>query len=533
VLVFNNNNIRDMKKLLVLLSGILILTACEDFLLETPQDQLDVNQFFSDPSHAYNAVSILYRNGVPGFYGAGGAYSGSTMMIGGYMSGLFDNEYKGQEVHVQHAHNLTLSPINMANYLDNIWNNTYLAVSRANSAIKYIPDTPGLSDAEKVNLMAQARFFRALNYFHLVKTFGDVPLITEPYESLENLYVERTPLQSVYQQIVSDLEYIISESALNYTPMPSNNYRVSKAAAATLLADVYLTMSGYPLQNDNYANAASAARQVINSGNFNLIQHGATEAQSAYNVLRTSDNQSEYIYVVEFASGIAENGWLPAYSYPNRLAAFGLFQYDITVNVYRPLDEILQIYDPVNDLRIQEKQFFHSNLTRGGTTYNYEVSPYLWHDDVALFETMRGDKDQYIYRYAEVLLIAAEAIARSEGVTAEAIDYLVQVRNRGYWQTDESVLSAQLTGLSVDEFVREVWTERLREFPLEFKLWNDVQRTRLFPVTSAANPGQVNFVNVIGHTNAWGHTLQERHLLLPISENEMQRNPNLVQNPGY
>jgi hypothetical protein len=87
-------------------------------------------------------------------------------------------------------------------------------------------------------------------------------------------------------------------------------------------------------------------------------------------VLRTSDNQSEYIYVVEFSAGIAENGWLPAYSYPNRLAAFGLFQYDITVNVYRPLEQILQIYDPVNDLRIQEKQFFHSSLTRGGTTYN-------------------------------------------------------------------------------------------------------------------------------------------------------------------
>lgn len=522
-----------MKKLMILLTGVLFLTACEDFLVETPQDQLDVDQFFSDPSHAYNSVNILYRNGVPSFYNAGSAYRGSTMMIGGYMSGLFDNEYKGQEVHVEYAHNLNLSPINMANYLDDLWVPVYQAISRANASILYIPDTPGLSDSEMINLMAQARFFRALNYFHLVKTFGDVPLITDPYESLENLYVERTPSQQVYQQIISDLQYVINESALEYIPMPDNAFRITKASAAALLSDVYLTMSGFPVQDDNYANAASAARSIINSGNFNLIPNGADPSQSAYNVLRTSDITDEYIYQIEYESGIAETGWLPAYSYPNRMAAFGIFQYDITTHVYRPLEEVLDVYDPVNDLRIQEKQFFHSTLTLGGTTYNFEVSPYLWHDDEALFETRRGDKDQYVYRYAEVLLIAAEAIARSEGVTEEAVNYLLEVRSRGYWQTEEAVLRAQLTGLPVEDFVREVWIERLREFPLEFKIWDDIRRTRLYPETSAANPGQVDFVNVIGYTNPWGHTFEEHHLLMPISETEMQRNPNLVQNPGY
>jgi starch-binding outer membrane protein, SusD/RagB family len=522
-----------MKKIIILMTGILVLAACEDFLVEEPLDQMAVDQYFSDPSHAYSSVNILYRTGVPAFYGAGSAYRGSTMMIGGYLSGLFDNEYKGQEVHVQYTHNLTFNSQNIANYLDDIWNPTYLAIARANTAIKYIDRTPGLSETEINNLIAQARFFRAMNYFHLVRTFGGVPLITEPYESLEDLYVERAPANQVYQQIIEDLQFFINESSAGMVPMPANLFRASKASAAALLADVYLTMSGYPVQADNYANAANAARSIINSGNFNLIGHGATQQASAYNVLRTSDNESEYIYVVEYAAGIAENGWLPAYSYPNRMAAFGIFQYDILTNVYRPVEALLNIYDPVNDLRIQEKQFFHTTLTRGGQTYTYEPSPYLWHDDVALFETRRGDKNQNIYRYAEVLLIAAEAIANSEGVTAEAIDYLLAVRSRGYWQTDEAVLRNQLAGLSVEEFTREVWIERLREMPLEFKLWYDIQRTRQFPVTSAANPGVVAFVNFVGHTNVWGHTFQERHLLLPISENEIQRNPNLEQNPGY
>ena len=157
----------------------------------------------------------------------------------------------------------------------------------------------------------------------------------------------------------------------------------------------------------------------------------------------------------------------------------------------------------------------------------------MWHNDEALFESGQSGKDLCVYRYAELLLIAAEAIARSEGVTSEAVNYLADVRSRGLWQTDRSDIVAELNTLSVDEFVREVWRERLRELPLEFKIWSDIQRTRKFPVTEEVNKGEINFVDVVGHTNVWGKTFEEKHLLFPISENERQRNPNLLQNEGY
>lgn len=530
-----------MKKLIILLAPLFFLVSCEEFLKEEPKSEMSVDQYFSEPAHARNAVNRLYRDGFPGFFYAWSAYRGSTIMIGGYMSGLFDNEYKGQEVHVEEAHNLTLGPVNMSGYLDDIWDPCYTAISRANNAIKYIPETPGLTSAEAKKLEAQARFFRALNYFHLVKTFGGVPLILEPYESLADLYMERSSASAVYDQIIIDLNYAYEEGGLGDNPMPMNGFRVSKGSVGAVLADVYLTKSGYPVQDDNYAEAAGIARDIISSGNYGLIQHGAELSNSAYNKMRTSDMEQEYLYVIEYEAGIAESGWLPTYSYPNRAATWGIFQYSITNNAYRPVDELLQVYDPANDLRFQEKQFFHSELTytevvdgvEQEVTKNYEMSPYLWHDDEALFETGRGGKDVAVYRYAEVLLIAAEAIARAEGVTAEAVGYLADVRERGYWQTDRATIEAELSGLSADDFVEEVWKERLRELPLEFSVWNDVQRTRKFPVTNEANPGEVNFVDVVGHTNVWGATFQEKHLLFPISENEMQRNPNLVQNPGY
>ncbi len=525
-----------MKKLIILMMALGFLVSCEEFLKEEPRDEMTVDQFFSYPSQAYNVVNPLYRSGAPGFYRTG-VYSGSRAMLGGYISGLFDNDYKGQEVHVQHCQNLTLNGDNLAGYFDGVWDPCYAAISRANLAIANIASTPGLSEAEIKQLEAEAHFFRAFNYYYLVKTFGDVPLILEAYQSLENLYVERTPSAQVYAQIVADLEFAVNQGNLKYLPMPENGFRISKATAAALLADVYLNMSGYPLQEDNYADAANAARGIINSGHFSLVENGATPEESAYNVFRTSDNEAEYIYTIEFDASIDGNYWQPAISYPNSATAWGIFAYSITNNAYKPTPELLAIYDTAKDLRGQEKQFFHSThtFTVGGekVTKVFETAPYLWHNDEALFETGENSKDLVVIRYAEVLLIAAEAIAKTEGVTAEAVGYLADVRARAYWQTDRGDIVTELSALSVDDFVKEVWKERLRELSLEYKLWGDVQRTRLFPLTTDSGKGEISFEDVVGHVTVWGKTLEERHLLFPISENERQRNPSLTQNAGY
>src|SRR3546814_10893238 len=95
----------------------------------------------------------------------------------------------------------------MSGYLGGFWRDMYLGISRANNAIKYIPTTPGLPESEANKLLAEARFFRAMNYYYLVRFFGGVPLITEPYESLEKLYVERASVADVYGLIIEDLTF--------------------------------------------------------------------------------------------------------------------------------------------------------------------------------------------------------------------------------------------------------------------------------------------------------------------------------------
>ena len=529
-----------MKPTIICLLFVMMLsTSCKKFLEEVPKDEISSGQYFAQPQHATNAVNALYRTGAPQLFESNlGAYSGSRMMLGPYLSGYIDNEFKGQEIHVQYAQNLTLNGTNLSSYLQGMWSSIYSGISRANNAIKYIPTTPGLTDTQSAQLNAEARFFRAYAYFQLVRMYGGVPLITEPYENMENMDVARSSVEEVYNLITADLEYAVNEGGLPDVAMINNGGRITKGAAATLLADVYLTMSGFPLNKDMSAKAAANARLVINSNVYQLTAHGRDAAgqvsltNTAYNKLRLADNSaSEYIYYYEYAVGIATSAY-SAWAFPATAASETAFA--VTVNAYTPTAKFLQAYNQTEDLRVQEKQFFHSSVTRSnGTELRFTKAPYMWQDDEATFTTGSSGKDLPIYTYADPLLIAAESIALSEGVTSEAVDYLAQVRGRAYWKADMAAIRAELSQFSKDNFIREVWKERFRELVFEGRIWYDIQRTRLFPVPSGDGSGNILFESVIGHANNMGAIIQEKHLLLPIAADELQRNANLVQNPGY
>ena len=526
-----------MKKTYILYLGLLISTAsCESFLEEKPKDEVASTQYFSRPEHARDAVNALYRRGAMQMYQTG-VYSGARIMFGPYLSGFVDNDYKGQEFHVQRGQTMTFDGLNLSDYFNSMWSDIYAGISRANNAIKYIPETPGLSSEDAAKYMAEAKFFRAMNYYYLVRMFGDVPLVTEPYESLENLFLERTPSAQIYDLITEDLNSAIESGGLSDLSMSNNSGRVSKSVAQTILAEVYLTMSGAAVGEDNYANAATNARAIISSGIYSLVQHTITADGeitangSAYNKLKSSVSiPSEYIYYYEFDETIANNGY-PAICYPVTMAPQLAFA--ITNNAYGPTPPLLNSYDHEHDLRVQEKQYFHSSITIDGEQIDFATSPYMWVDEEAARTSALSSKDKVIYSYADVLLIAAEAIAQSEGVTSEAVDYLAQIRERALWKKDPAAIRSELTNMSVEEFVEEVWKERVRELVFEFPIWFDVMRTRKMPSPVADGSGSINFVDAVGTTNYFNGPIREANMLFPLPEQELQRNPSLTQNPGY
>lgn len=151
-----------------------------------------------------------------------------------------------------------------------------------------------------------------------------------------------------------------------------------------------------------------------------------------------------------------------------------------------------------------------------------------------MLSTGKATKDWNFFRCSEALLAAAEAIAQSEGVTDEAARCLAEVKARSDMNRKTvDQYQAELLTMQKDAFVEECWTERLREFPLEFKIWDDCLRTGKFPYISETEKGKVTYVDLVGATNASGAVFKESDLLWPISLDELQRNKNLTQNKGY
>ncbi|MDR7130936.1 hypothetical protein J2X69_003295 [Algoriphagus sp. 4150] len=527
-----------MKKLTILYIGVLLLaSACDGFLEEKPKDEVASTQYFTRPEHARDAVNALYRTGAMQFFQANGSYSGARIMFGPYLSGFVDNEYKGQEVHVQRGQNMTHDGLNLSDYFNSMWSDMYRGISRANNAIKYIPETTGISETQTTQYMAEAKFFRAFNYYYLVRMFGAVPLITEPYESLENLFLERTPASQVYALIIEDLESAIASGGLSDMSMVNNSSRITKTVAQTVLAEAYLTMSGAAIGEDNYAKSAQAVREIVNSGNYALVQHtrnGAGEIienGSAYNKIKDRDQvPGEFIYYYEYEIGIVNNIY-PSWSYPSIVSP--LLAYAIANNAYAPTQPLIASYHPDEDLRIQEKQYFHSSIELNGEIIQFQRAPFMWEDQEAAYETALSDKDMPMYTYANVLLIGAESIAKSEGVTAEAVDYLAQIRERALWKKSPAEIRNELSGLSAEQFVQEVWKERVRELVFEFPIWFDVMRTGKFPKPLNNGTGDIDFVDAVGATNFFNGSIKQQNMLFPIPEQELQRNPSLTQNPGY
>ncbi|MBO7318278.1 MAG: RagB/SusD family nutrient uptake outer membrane protein, partial [Bacteroidales bacterium] len=153
-----------------------------------------------------------------------------------------------------------------------------------------------------------------------------------------------------------------------------------------------------------------------------------------------------------------------------------------------------------------------------------------------MFVNGYSSKDRDIYRYAEALLLGAEAIAQSQGVTAEAAKYLAEIKARANMAgKSAATIATELAALSKDAFIEECWKERLRELPFDFKIWDDIVRTKKFPVISTTTKGDVKFVDTFNGTttNASGYTIKASDMLWPISPDEIQRNPSLTQNEGY
>jgi hypothetical protein len=499
------NRITQRYRTLLLLISILWISSCSDFLDESDPSNFTVENYFTKPEHARSSVNAIYATMREPM---GSGFGGGNWMMTEFATGLAATDL-GQAVNSYFIKDLRNTSDN--GYGQGYWTSYYKGIANANLSIAKVPGI-AMDATESKKLLGEAYFLRAWYYFNLVQLFGNIPLVTEPMSlQSEQLRPKQATPEEVYNLIVADLK--LAEAA--GLPWVDATGKVSLGAVKSLLAKVYLTMAGYPLQKgaSHYDLAAKKAEEVIDSKQFKLF--------ATYDDLHNpaKKNVEENIFMIQFRTQILPSNWqVSIIPYNKNISAYS----DETGGIYATGD-FVKSYE-TGDLRTKEKQFFYTKFTNE-TNRNLEVDLggyFIWkHFDVtAQTSSANSDLNWPVIRYADVLLIYAEASNEVAGPATKAYDAVNAIRTRAQLPV--------LTGLSKDQLREAVWKERWHELCFENITWFDMVRLR-----KAFNVTTKKFENYVGHKFSYGPTVTERELLFPIPTSEVRNNTNLVQIKGY
>ncbi len=512
------NNIHKNIKVLAMSAALIVAAGCSDFLDEKDPTNMSPDTFFTLPEHAEPVVNATYEN-LRFFSGGAGIFSQNFQLLDA-LSGIARTE-TAQNSDLNNLYGFSYTGDNL--HLSQWWRELYEGIANANLAIDKITNIPPpYNESDRTLWLGHAHFLRALHYFYLVRLWGDVPLITKPVYSTSSpdLFPARSSAQSVYDQIVSDLQFAETSGL----PAKDESGRTSLGAVKSLLANVYLTMAGFPLNKgtEYYQKAADKANEVITSGSYNLFP--------TYNDLhlRANKNKTEHIFMVQYSvSANVDNGMQPLL-HPNikDMSAYGT---EIGTTV--PTVPFYNSYEPGDKRTTDQQGYFYTSYYLGGNGTTYQLNaPYIFkHFDreangfPGTGGSGRSDLNWPLIRFAEVLLTYAEAQNEITGPTAATIDAVKRIRDRA------GLTTPTLGSISKDDFRTLVWRERWHELCYEGITFFDMLRLR-----KVYNEATNTFANFVGGTTGTGITLQEKHLLLPLPAADFRNNPNLkTDNPGW
>ena len=393
------------------------------------------------------------------------------------------------------------------------WNNLYSGIKNANVTLSYLSEAD-IDESLANQLEAELRFFRAFFHFVAVRYWGDIPLLLEPVTTAEQAYaITRTPVSEVYSAIIEDIEFAISMLPASYNTV--NKGRVTKWAAKTMLAKVYLTIH-------DFAKAKVELETIVSSNQFNLLDNYADIFNPA------KKNNAESIFEVQFKEGSEGESSNFIYQF-SPVGSRGIVivgpELANSNGQNIPTLDMIDAYEN-GDLR---KDVSVGYFNRASDPLFYIKK---WdHDKDPNFA--RTDDNWPIYRYADVLLMLAETLNEQSYQTDLPFNLLNQVRNRAGLT---SLIPADLPNQGA--FRDAIAKERRVELAFENHRWFDLVRTgkameiiTAFGIKEKANPTLTppNFIPYVAES----FVLDERELLYPLPSNELVINPNLKQNPGY
>ncbi|NND05122.1 MAG: RagB/SusD family nutrient uptake outer membrane protein [Saprospiraceae bacterium] len=487
-----------MKNILLLISLALITFSCSDFLEE------DISAQITSESGALNNESGLTA-------ALAGAYKPLTSTWG---SGL--GNASTQAILMGSDDLTTHKASNKADFrefdqfkvaqqngrLPFVWSGAYKSIQGANNIIANYQKATG--GQEVINQIAgEAYFLRAYNYFWIVRLWGQAPLVLETHVFDEViLEVNSSDETQIYNQILSDLENAITLMG-NTKPAPG---RASIGTAKAVLAEVYLQMAGWPLNdNSKYALAASTAKEVIDNEEtygFGLMDNFVDLWPSP---TVNNDGNKEEVFALNFWAGDWYNG-NAAYGLPARPSDEGGWDdYFSEITFFEEFPE-----------GVRKEITFQTELADGTPWQSFSTGrPY--------YQKLQGPDPNWLNaislpleRMAELYLIYAEAQIVSTGNTSDpsALEAVNKIRRRSQG------LPIHTPDASVDwtEATQEmIVQEKAWEFAGEYCRWFDLVRLQMVEeVVAKKNPDDLQPLGAIQY-------------YVPLPASETLANPNLIR----
>ena len=506
--------------------SVLLFTGCEGLLDTEPKNRYTADSFWNTETQADAGLTACYQT-----LRKSGIYGGDATPLWedtGTPNATDYNSGSGFYRIAEGTHNASNTGI-----INDRWRHAYEGIGRCNTYLTNVEDIP-MSDSKKEQGKAEAKFLRALYYSLLINYYGDAPLILEP-PAKEHNTLPRDPKDRIFDQIIKDLD----EAAAVLGVKPTQTGRATKGACYALKARQYL-------YHNKFAEAAVAAKQVMDLNEYSIFPNYRTL------FMHENENCEEVIFDVQFL-------------YPNYTHTFDLIrrQYATTSPLRDLIDAYLMDdgstihnssrYDPENywenrDPRFRMTLAWVGSTYRGFTVtfastgftqtgYTYKKYGIYDEDDENNNVIPSGSDINYmIFRYADILLMYAEAKIESNQIDQSVYDAINEVRGRENVkmppiQHTNPADAANYAAMGDQARLREILRlERRIEFAGEGHYYMDIIRWRIAEVVmngpvyryDNAQYGSVRVFN------------KDRDYLWPVPSYDIQENPALrPNNPGW
>lgn len=524
-------------------AALLLLTACNDFLETPSQSAMGADDMYSSAANVDKTLT--------GVYGCLKPFATYYFIMSENRSDNFFEITESKSNDYADCAQFNTTGLVNDNIVLNCWADHYTLIAAANALIAKQGQAGDLSAATKKQYEAEARFLRALSYFDLVRFFGRVPVSTTVLTADEAFQLAQSEAIDVYNNvIVPDLEYAVAnlgDYAYDYNGK-KHSERATKLAAKALLGKVYMQMAGYPLRQKTTAKAQALFKEVIDAWSASKWASTADE----WNRMWLHENDNKYfIFEIQYIAEKNQGNPAAALARPSSTIDDEYCSAYLTAGQHIYVERQLQqrimeadddgvIYDQRAYCSINMASWYdeETGTTSGGAKPNQNNFPVKFFEhimkrdslgfsnmDATIIDRTYWPQNWPVLRIEDIYLLYAECL----GNVPEGYVYLNKTRTR-------AGLNA-LSGLSAEDFQKQVVLERRKELLGEGHRWFDQVRLNTF--VDDIRDKMIYYMDYCDSSHssayqAYANRVTQNGAYYPIPQKQMQACPGLYQqNPGY